>query len=133
MDDLRSLRAICREMRHVCKNAAIGRCVAQERLGVELQWKDCKGYDALLDCLTCIRNPEACFFFGMDILFGENYNCRSSIAKLEEATQDRHNVAAYVASRVLYKANGGAGDDDTTRRYIRQVEGEEESATTTLI
>jgi hypothetical protein len=105
--------------------------MALERLAVEMQWKDRKGYDALLDCLTCIRNPEACFLFGMDILFGENYNCRSSIAKLEEATQDRHNVAAYIAARVLYNANGSAGDDDTTRRYIRQVEGEEESAIAT--
>jgi hypothetical protein len=29
---------------------------------------------------------------------------------------------------VLYRANGGTGDDDTARWYIRQVEGEEESA-----
>jgi hypothetical protein len=40
-------------------------------------------------------------------------------------------VAAYIAAMVLYSANGGTGDDDTARRYIRQVEGEEESAATT--
>jgi hypothetical protein len=67
----------------------------------------------------------------MDILFGENYSSRSSITKLEEATQAGHNVAAYVASMVLYRANGGASDDDTAKWYIRQAEGEEESAATT--
>jgi hypothetical protein len=85
MDDLRSLQATCREMHCVCTNAAVGRHVALERFAIELQWNDRKGYDALLDCLTYIRNPEACFLSGMDILFGENYSSRSSIAKLEEA------------------------------------------------
>jgi hypothetical protein len=78
--------------------------------------------------MTYIINPEACFISGIDILFGVNYNSRSSIGKLEEADQARHNVAAYVAAMVLYRANGGTGDDDTARWYIRQVEGEEESA-----
>jgi hypothetical protein len=100
-------------------------------LAVELQWNDRKGYDTLLDCLTRIRNPEACFLFRMDILFGENYSSRSSITNLEEAAQAEHNVAAYVAAMVLYWANGSTGDDDTARRYIRHVEGEEESVTTT--
>jgi hypothetical protein len=67
----------------------------------------------------------------MDILFGENYSSRLSIAKLEVAAQAGHNVAAYVATMVLYRANGGTSDDDTARRYIRQVEGEEESAAST--
>jgi hypothetical protein len=67
----------------------------------------------------------------MDIPFGENYNLRSSIAKLEEAAQTRHNVVAYVAAMVLYRANGSAGDDDIVRRYIRHVEGEEESTVVT--
>jgi hypothetical protein len=34
---------------------------------------------------------------------------------------------------VLYKANGNTGDDDNARRYIRQVEGEEESVAATSI
>jgi hypothetical protein len=85
MDNLR-LRATCREMRHVCKNTAVGRRMALERFIVELQWNDRKGYDALLDFLTRIRNSEACFLSEMDILFGENYNFRSSIAKIKEAT-----------------------------------------------
>jgi hypothetical protein len=76
--------------------------MALERFVVELQWKDHKGYDALLDCLTRIGNTEACFLSGMDILFGENYNSRSSIATLEEAAQTRHNVVAYIAAIVLY-------------------------------
>jgi hypothetical protein len=67
----------------------------------------------------------------MDILFGENYSSWSSIAKLEEAAQAGHNVAAYVAAIVLYRANCSICDDDTARRYIRQVKGEEESAVAT--
>jgi hypothetical protein len=110
--------ATCREMRRVCKNATIGRHVALERFVIELQWNDRKGYDALLDCLTPIRNPKACFLSGMDILFRENYSSWSSIAKLEETAQAGHNVAAYIAAMVLYRANGGVGDDDTARRYI---------------
>ena len=69
----------------------------------------------------------------MDILFGENYSSRSSITKLKEAAQAGHNVAAYVAAMVLYRANGDAGDDDTGRRYIRQVDGEEESVAATVM
>jgi hypothetical protein len=61
-------------MCRVCNNAAIGRRVAQERFAMELQWNNRKGYDALLDCLTRIRNQEACFLSGMDILFVENYS-----------------------------------------------------------
>jgi hypothetical protein len=67
MDDLRSLRATCREMCRVCNNAAVGWRAALERFAVELQWNDRKGYDALLDCLTRIRNSEACFLSGMVI------------------------------------------------------------------
>jgi hypothetical protein len=80
-----------------------------------MQWNDYKGYDALLDCVARIRNPEACFLSGMDILFGENYSSRSSNAKLEESAQAGNNVTAYVAAMVLYRANGSTGDDDTTR------------------
>jgi hypothetical protein len=55
----------------------------------------------------------------MDILFGEDYSFQSSIAKLEEAAQAGHNVAAYIATMVLYRDNGDCGDDDTARWYIR--------------
>jgi hypothetical protein len=103
-------------MRRVCNNAAVGRRVALERFVIELQWNNRKGYNALLDCLTRIRNPDACFLSGTDILFEENYGSRSPIAKLEDANQVGHNVAAYVADMVLYRANGGAGDDDIVRR-----------------
>jgi hypothetical protein len=67
----------------------------------------------------------------MGILFRENYISRSTIATLEEAAQAGHNVVAYVAAMVLYMANGSVGDDDTARRYIRQVEGEEASVAAT--
>jgi hypothetical protein len=49
MDDLRSLRATCREVCRVCNNAAVGRHVALERFAVELQWNDRKVYDILLN------------------------------------------------------------------------------------
>jgi hypothetical protein len=37
----------------------------------------------------------------------ENYSSRSSIAKLEEAAQVEHNVAAYVDTTVLYRCRDG--------------------------
>jgi hypothetical protein len=54
MDDLRSLRATCREMHRMCNNLIVGRHMALEQFAVELQWNDRRGYDALLDCLTRI-------------------------------------------------------------------------------
>jgi hypothetical protein len=36
MDDLRSLRATCREMHRVCNSTAVGRRVALERFAVDL-------------------------------------------------------------------------------------------------
>ena len=36
-------------------------------------------------------------------------------------------MVAYLVAIFLYRHNGDAGDDNTARRYIRQVESEEES------
>ena len=38
----------------------------------------------------------------------------------------RHNVAAYVAAILFFRANTGADDDQAARWYMRQVEAEEE-------
>ena len=38
-----------------------------------------------------------------------------------------HNLVAYLVTILLYRHNGDARNDDTARRYIRRVEGEEES------
>jgi hypothetical protein len=90
------------------------------------------GYDALLDCLTHIRNPEACFLSRMDTCSGKttapSHPSPSSRRRCRSGT-----VAAYVAAMVLYRANGGAVDDDTARWYIRQVEAEEVSAAATAM
>jgi hypothetical protein len=98
MEDLRNLHVTCREIHSMCNNAGVDRRVVLERFAVELQWNNRKGYDTLLDCRTHKRNLEPCFISRMDILFGENYSSRSSIAKLKEASQAGHNVAAYVAA-----------------------------------
>jgi hypothetical protein len=42
-------------------------------------------------------------------------------------------VADYIAAMVLYMSNGSTGDDDAARRYIRQVEGDEESEAGTVM
>jgi hypothetical protein len=83
MVDVRNLHVTCWEIRRMCNNTGVDRHVALERFAVELQWNNCKGYDTLLDCRTHKRNLEACFISRMDILFGENYSSRLSIAKLE--------------------------------------------------
>ena len=50
------------------------------------------------------------------------------IVELDRAAKRGHNVAAYVTAILLFKANTGADDDQAARRYMRQVEGEEEAA-----
>ena len=46
---------------------------------------------------------------------------------LTRAADGGHNLAAYLVAILLYRHNGGAGDDDIARQCMRQVEGEEES------
>ena len=41
------------------------------------------------------------------------------------AVDGRHNLVAYLVVILLYRHNGDASDDDTVRRYMRWVEGEE--------
>jgi hypothetical protein len=52
---------------------------------------------------------------------------RPCLDDLAHAADGGHNLAAYLVTLLLYRHNGDAGDDDTTRRYIRRVEGEEVS------
>jgi len=46
---------------------------------------------------------------------------------LTRAADGGHNLAAYLVTILLYSHNGGAGDNNTMRWYMRRVEGEEES------
>jgi hypothetical protein len=41
---------------------------------------------------------------------------RPCIVELTRATAEGHNVAAYMAAVLLYRANAGANDDDAARR-----------------
>jgi hypothetical protein len=69
--------------------------------------------------LIGLRNPEACFFSGMKAVFMENrgYN------DLQRAAEGGHDEAAYLYAILLYRDNGCAAADDTTKRYMRQVAG----------
>jgi hypothetical protein len=69
--------------------------------------------------LTGFGNPEACFFSGIKAVFMENrgYN------DLRCAAEGGHDAVAYLYAILLYRDNGGAATDDTTKRYMRRVAG----------
>ena len=86
-------------------------------------------YAALLAHLTDIGNPEACYMTGMKEVFSKGKpEARPCIVELASATEHGHNVAAYVAAIVLFRANTSTDDNQAARRYMRQVESEEEAA-----
>jgi hypothetical protein len=84
-------------------------------------------YFALLARLTQIDNPEACLLIGIQPVFTENHNPWPCLNYLTRVTDGGHNMAAYPVAIFLYRHNGNASDNDTMRRYIRRVEGKEES------
>jgi hypothetical protein len=57
----------------------------------------------------------------------EKHSPRPRLDDLAHAADGEHNLAAYMVALLLYRHNGNADDDKTARRYIRWVEGEEES------
>ena len=71
MDDLRSLRAACSSMRHICSNPAVGRRVALHQCRCGLGWDEDGNYYALLSSLTQLGNLEACFLTRIQIIFME--------------------------------------------------------------
>ncbi|RCV21709.1 hypothetical protein SETIT_4G159300v2 [Setaria italica] len=113
MDDLRSLRVICSLMRRVWD---------------EMSWNEPARYAALVPRLTLIGNPNAYFLTGIVEFFREHHGPHPSFYELSLATVGGHNVPAYLVALILYRNNGGAGDDDIAKRYVRRVEGEEDSA-----
>jgi hypothetical protein len=128
MDDLCSLRATCSFMRRICGDPAIGRRVATDRCRCGVRsWNDLDNYYVLLASLTQLGNLEACFLTGVPMVFTDNQRPRPCLDDLSRTTDGGHNVVAYLVTILLYRRNDGAGDDDTARRYIRRVEGKEES------
>ena len=57
----------------------------------------------------------------------EKQSLRPCLDDLARTADGGYNLAAYLVSLLLCRHNGGAGDDDTMRQYMRWLEGEEES------
>jgi hypothetical protein len=66
-------------------------------------------WDDLVNYYTLLASPRPC------------------LDDLAHATDGEHNLEAYLVILLLYRHNGDADDDETARRYIRRVKGEEES------
>jgi hypothetical protein len=115
-------------MRHSCGDPAIDRCVAvdQCRRGARSS-NDRVNYFTLLARLTQVGNPEACLLTRIQTIFMENHCPQPCLDYLTRVADSGYNMAAYLVTIFLYRHNGKAGNDKTMRRYIRWVEGEEES------
>ena len=66
------------------------------------------------------------------MVFEETHKPWPCLNNLARATDGGHNLAAYLVAILLYRHNGDARDDDTTRGYMRWVEGKEESWATVV-
>jgi hypothetical protein len=107
-------------MRRVCGHGDVGWRLSIERIRDEISWVwDPTAYKAFLAMLTGLGNPEACFFSGIKAVFMEN----RGYDDLWRAAESGHDAAAYLYDILLYRYNGGASDDDTAKRYMRQVVG----------
>jgi hypothetical protein len=69
--------------------------------------------------LSGLGNPEACFLSGIKALFIEHRGDND----LLHAAEGGHDVAAYLYAILLYRDNGGAAADNTTKGYMRWVAG----------
>jgi hypothetical protein len=127
MDDLHSLRMTCSSMHHSCGDPAIGQRLALVRFRHQRTWDDLINYYTLLARLTQVNNLEACFLIRIQIVFMEKHSPRPCLDDLAHAADGEHNLEAYLVILLLYRHNGDADDDETARRYIRRVKGEEES------
>jgi hypothetical protein len=129
IDDLRSLGVTCSSMCRICGDRAVNLHMSLDRVKRGTRsWNDSDNYYVLLASLTALNNPEACFLTRIPIALKENHSPRPCLDDLTCVAEDGHNVVAYVAALLLYRHNGDARDDDTARRYIRQVEEEESRA-----
>jgi len=57
----------------------------------------------------------------------ENHSHRPCLDDLACVTDGGHNLVPYLVALLLYRHNDTTDDDDTMRRYMRWVEGEEGS------
>jgi hypothetical protein len=104
-------------MRRICGNAAIGRRVELDPCRRRLRWDDIGDYYALLSSLTQLSNLEACFLTRIPMVFEETHRPWPCLDDLAHAANGRHNLATYLVAILLYRHNGDARNDDTTRRY----------------
>ena len=128
MDDLHSLWATCSSMLGIYSDPTIGRRVAVDRCRCGARsLNDLVNYFTLLARLTQVENPEACMRIRIQTVFTKNHSPRPCLDYLTRTANGGHNVSAYLVVIFFYRHNGSVGDDNTTRRYIRRVEGKEES------
>uniref|UniRef100_K3YE46 Uncharacterized protein n=1 Tax=Setaria italica TaxID=4555 RepID=K3YE46_SETIT len=100
MEDLGSLRATCTVIRRV--------------------------YYSLLRLLLDVGNSEASLLTGIPDFFG---GYQPSLDQLSRAAVAGLNVVADLYTLMLYRNVGGAAADDMAKMYIRRLEGEEGTAT----
>jgi hypothetical protein len=107
-------------MRRVCGHDDVGRRLSIEGIRDEISWVwNPTAYKAFLDMLTALGHPEACFLSGIKAFFIEHrgYN------DLRHAAEGGHDAAAYLYAIFLYRDNGDAAADGTTKGYMRRVAG----------
>ena len=86
----------------------VDRCVGIEQFASNMEVNDPDAYNALLARLTQVRNPKACFFTRLRVIFGEGKPvARPCIVELTRAAAKGHNVASYMAAVLLFRANAG--------------------------
>ena len=126
MDNLRCLQATCRFLCGVTSDRAIGQRIDVRQFTAAMLWNNRTAYAALFAHLTDIDNPEAFYITRMNNVFSKGTpRAWPCIVELARAAERGHNVAAYVAAILLFRANTGADDDQAARWYMRQVEAEE--------
>ena len=126
MNNLYSQRATCSSMRSICGDLAVGQRLALDRFRSGRMGADPVIYYALLASLTQVGNPDACFLTWIQTIFMEKQSLQPCLDDLSRNANGGHNLAAYLVTLLLYRHNGSVGNDDTVRRYMNRVEGEEE-------
>jgi hypothetical protein len=107
-------------MCHVCGPGDVSRRLSIEGILDEFSWVwNPNAYKAFLVMLSGLGNPEACFLSGIKAFFIEHrgYN------DLRRAAESGHDATEYLYAIMLYRDNGGASADDTTKGYMRRVAG----------
>jgi hypothetical protein len=134
MEDLRSLRATCKDMRQACKAKEVRRCIPQGLVLARASFDDKVTdfhlfRDTLVNKLAEVGHPEGCFRYGMRDIFGVNRGLlQSCLEVLKTAADAGHTLAAYMRALCLYRRNSGTGDDAEAMRLIREVEDNEDAA-----